>query len=229
MKKRALLIIALLVILFLISINAQQPSIPENIPGGNIISNIEIDERTGTPKKLNELQENIELFQTREQNNSFLWKKWAVILGDMPIIGPTLFYTEKFFSFFNIFWKAIFGMEFSWSWAFFASLGIWIVFIIIVFYPSYGIFPNRFIDLLVAVIIASLFGTSGLIAEIVEQIDSIAINFIVFVILVIIISLIVYLYSILMQNLIEKSEDIALEQSKESIKKFGGIVRKSFK
>ena len=229
MKKRALFIIILLVILFLILVNAQQQPISGNIPGINIINNIEIDERTGTPKKFNELQENIEFFKTREQNNSFLWKKWAVILGDMPYVGPTLFYTEKFFSFFNIFWKAIFGIEFSWSWAFFASLGIWIVFIVLIFYPSYGFFPNRFIDLLVAVIIASLIGTSGLIGEIVEQIDSIAINFIVFVILVIIISLLVYLYSILMQNLIEKSEDIALEQSKEAIKKFGGIVRKSFK
>ena len=227
MKKRALFIIFLGI--FLILINAQQPLIPSNIPGSNIINNIEIDERTGTPKKLNELQENIEFFKTREQNNSFLWKKWAVILGDIPYVGPTLFYTEKFFSFFNIFWKAIFGIEFSWSWAFFASLGIWIVFIVLVFYPSYGFFPNRFIDLLMAFIIASLIGTSGLISKIVEQIDSIAINFIVFVIIIIIISLLVYLYSLMMKNLIEKSEDIALEQSKESIKKFGGIVRKSFK
>jgi hypothetical protein len=123
----------------------------------------EMDSRTGLPKKFADFKANAEEFYVREQNRSFLMQEWTKILAKKPVIGPIMFYTNKFFSYFNPIWKIIFGIKFSWSWSFFVALGLWVVIIIFIYYPTREMFGNKIFGLIGSVIIASLAGVSGVI------------------------------------------------------------------
>jgi len=233
MKKRLFFIYLLYIfILFLISpliIAQEPPDIGNIIPGGDLISNIEIDERTGNPKKFNDLKENYDAFKNRENNKSYLLKSVVVILGKNPVIGPMLFYTEKVFSYFNPFWKVILGVKFSWSGAFILSFLTWTVLIILVFFPARGLFPNLLINVLVSLIIASLIGISGGISKFIEFIGFFVEGIFGFIIFVALLFLGIAIYIFLFVELKKESEEIELDSAKDKIKELGKISGETLK
>jgi len=54
------------------------------------------------------------------------------------------YYTQRAFSFFDPLWIYTFGMAFDWNLAFFAHVVLWVVLIIIIFYPAEVLFDNMF-------------------------------------------------------------------------------------
>ena len=195
--------------------------VPENIPGSNILNKLEIDPATGQPKSIVEAEEKFDKY--KEQNANYLAKEWTKILANNKFFGPVLFYTDKFFSVFNPLWKAIFGIEFSWSLAFILSFIIFIIITVLVYYPIYGIFPNKLVDFIVSIIITSLIGIAGSIKKAVELADLFAKNIIILTIVVIIVILFVVVYILYMKKLIKESGELALERSKENIKALGKV------
>jgi len=163
--KNRLLIILLFVSLFIVNVSASS-HILDNLPGSNLVGSLgEIDPNTGLPSKFSDFKEKADLYKTREQDDDYLKREWTKILAKNRIMGPTLFYTHKFFSFFNPLWKVTFGVEFSWSWFFFVALGLWIILIILVYYPSKELFKNKLFGLIGAIVIASLMGNFGVISR----------------------------------------------------------------
>ncbi len=164
MKKRALFIFIsaiILLSLIIILIKAEQPPMPvmPNIP---IVG--DINPETGLPKTFKKFQQVAENLSSEELRKQYLKREWTIILAKNPILGPTLFYTENFFSFFNPVWRIVFGMEFSWAWNFFFALIIWIMLIIIFYSPSRALTNiNPIITVIASVILASLMGTTGVI------------------------------------------------------------------
>lgn len=160
MKKRLLFIVFISLIIISLSFVISQ-DIPSSVPGSSFLNKIEIDENTGKPEKFTDLEENIEAFRTREQNVSYLAKEWGVIFANNPGISRLLFQTERFFSFFNPFWRIILGTEFSWSFAFSFTFLAWI-FIIIFVHPMARYMGAEFlISLVISILISTLFGFYG--------------------------------------------------------------------
>lgn len=198
-----------------------------DVSESNILNKLEIDPSTGQPKSIVEAGEKFDKY--KEQNASYLAKEWTKILADNKFFGPVLFYSDKFLSVFNPFWKAVFKIPFSWSLAFVLSFIIWIILTLLVYYPVYGIFPNKLVDLIVSIIIASLIGIAGSIKKAVELADLFAKNIIILIIVVIIAVLLVVVYILYMKKLIKDSEETELEMSKESIKALGRVSKEGLK
>ena len=123
----------------------------------------------------------------------------------------------------------MFGVEFSWSWAFFLSLGIWIFSIFLVYYSLQGILGNTFFDFFAAFIIACLIGVSGTIKKVVEFFSIFTTNIFVLLVIVVLMIIILFFYKQLFKGMIEKSKKIELEKSEENIRTFGKVTRQSFK
>lgn len=234
MKKR--LFITLINLIFIITfvfahhdgIAGQAVSdVSENIPKSNILNKLEIDPSTGQPKSIVEAGEKIDKY--KEQNTSYLAKEWTKILADNKFFGPVLSYSDKFFSVFNPFWKAVFKIPFSWSWTFFFSFVFLVIFIVLIYYLLIGLFKNKLVDFIVSIIIASLIGVAGAIQKIVDFLSLFITNPIALIIILILIILTVVFYVYFMKKLMGESKETELEMSKESIKALGRVSKEGLR
>jgi|TARA_B100001971_G_C18171895_1_gene527637 hypothetical protein len=200
--------------------------VPEN-PANKVTENVGEYSENGYPESYEKYIEFSNSLVEREQDQEF-WKKslTGVFAGD-PVLGPIVFYTDKFFSFFDPMWEVLFGIEFDWSWEFFLSLICWIALIIVVYYPSQGLFPNITVDILIGVIIASLIGISGAIQEFVGVVGEFADNIWLMIGFIILLVMGFFLYIGIFKKVIKSSEEIDLERSKDKIKSFGKNVGES--
>ena len=218
MKKGLLLILLLFSVSFVL---AQE--VPSNIPGSNAIGNIEIDPQTGTPKAVTGVSDRVSEF--RQQNNTFLWKSLGRILADKPVIGPSLFYTEKFFAFFNPLWRYSFGTEFSWSFGFFLHIVLWAVLIFTLYFPVKELLENSLFALITGLIIASLTGSFGFISRsvvIMEPLIKNGVNLIIFILLV---GFYVGVYEVIYHNMKKESETEELKRADKSRKAAGNAAK----
>jgi hypothetical protein len=167
MKKRSLFIFIILSTLLILNIvttfvrAADQSPLPvmPNIP---IIGDINPD--TGVPKTFEKFKEASENLSKEEITKRYLQKEWTVILAKNPVWGPIFFYTGSAFSKLNFLWRIAFGVDFSWSWAFFFSFIIWVMFIIIFYSPSKNLTNfNPILTLIFSVVLATIMGTTGII------------------------------------------------------------------
>lgn len=229
----SLLILTILCIT-LVSINLlsaqDEPTSPTpNIP---IISKLPVDEETGMPESFVKFQETADQLSEEESRKTYLKQEWTKLLADNKIIGGFLFYTDKFFSFFNPLWKYTFGMEFSWSWAFFLSIFIWVVLIIVLYAPSKAFTKfNPILTLIFAIVLACLAGGGGVIPTAVDILSTIITNIWLLVLSIIITILFIVLYTYVFanfgENLKEEAEKEELERSKETIKAHGKVSEKA--
>lgn len=152
MKKVVIIIFVLILLNFYVNFSSAQSS--KYAP---------IDENTGLPKEFIKFSEMSEKLSEEEQREAYLKQEWTKILAGNKILGPTLFYTNKFFIVFNPFWKVVFGIEFTWSWEFIFSLIIWIAIIYLIYSPAKAFLTNLHpaLSLIVSAIVASLAGISG--------------------------------------------------------------------
>ena len=222
-------------LLFVVSININfiisqevQEAIPENLPGGKIAGSLgEIDPNTGLPKKFSDFKEKADEFKSREQNQSYLKKEWTKILANNKVFGPFLFYTDKFFSFFNPLWKITFGIDFSWSLIFFFHIFLWLVIIIIIYFPAKAMFDNKLFALITGFVVASISGTFGVLTWFANILNVVLVKLLAFTLFVIIIIVILILYAKLFKGFEEESEEEKLERAKESIKAHGKVSEKA--
>jgi hypothetical protein len=143
----------ILAVLIMLPILLAQPAVPDIRV---------INETTGLPKGLD--------FQT-EQNVTYLKQELTRIVQGIPVIGHVFYYTDVFFSYFNPIWKLILGVEFAWSLEFFFALGILIALAFILYFPiKEMINMNPVLSLLTSLVIASLVGTTKIIAHFVSNI-----------------------------------------------------------
>ena len=212
-----------------ISAQSDAPGVSE-IPGAKVSGSLgEIDPNTGLPKKFSEFREKADEFKSKEQNKSYLKKEWTKILADNKFFGPFLFYTDKFFSFFNPFWKITFGIDFSWSLIFLFHIFLWITMVVIIYFPAKAMFDNKLFALITGFIVASVSGTFGIITFFANILNVVLVKLLAFTLFVIIIIVILILYAKLFKGFEEESEEEELERAKKTIITTGKAVEKGMK
>jgi len=196
---------------------------PIETEGEKIIESFEMNPQTGLPKKYEDFKKNAEEFHIREQNQSFLWKEWTKILADKPVIGPIMFYTNNVFSFFNPVWKYSFGLEFAWSVAFFLSFILWVVLIILIYYPVGELSDNKLIGIIVSVVMACLAGAGGGIEGLVVFLTPLLTNFISFLLAMIVVYFLMKLYMDFMKGRQEESRKREVERAESRTITLGSV------
>lgn len=226
MKNKILLLLFFLVIVLnFVSVFAQEGL--ENVPGGDLIKKAVNED--GEVKGITDIKEAIDNTQN-DDGESYLRKEWTKILADNKFFGPILFYTDKFFSFFNPLWKYSFGIEFSWSLIFFFHVFIWAVIIFVIYFPAKEIFHNSIFALITGIIFASITGSFGIITIFVDLLETAVVKlwWLTFIVVPIII-LILILYRNFFESSDEKSEEEELERNKGNIKSYGESIEKGMK
>jgi len=217
MKKVSILLILLVVSLFsIIAISSAADEIDAPVPGP--IQDMELDPETGLPSELSKFQESADKLSKEEARKEYLKQEWTKLAAGNKYTGPILFYTNKFFSFFNPLWKYTLGVEFSWSWAFFLALILWIVIIIIVYRPVRDILSyNPLISLLLGIIIASLGAHFGM-STALNMLSKIFVNWMfvtVFICLAIIATILYWTFSKKFAEQLEEERKKHKEQRRE--------------
>ncbi|MBS3088272.1 hypothetical protein J4402_00675 [Candidatus Pacearchaeota archaeon] len=147
MKKETLIILLLFLSILNLAIISAQNS---DVPG--------MDEAP----LVNEIVEGQEKYQqfTDENRSEYLQKEWRALL-EKNTIGKVFF---KIFDILSPVFKVILGVDVI-SWAFFFALAIWLTLFLFLIHPAKAIFNSTPLAVIVAFIIASICGTSGLIRK----------------------------------------------------------------
>lgn len=196
--------------------------VTEKLPGDLL----EVNPETGSIKTFEDFQKFGEPLVKSQQNRSYLLKEWTKLAAKNKVIGPVLFYTDKFFSFFDPLWKYTFGMEFNWSLAFFAHMFFWGVIIYMVYFPAKEIMKNGLFGLIAAIIVASITGGFGFITKAVGYLIAIEILWKIGLIVIIIILLIV-IYVKWFKGDVKKSRKEKLERAEDSTIAHGEVAQRS--
>lgn len=210
MKKLGVLLLILLIlnIFSTILVHAQEtPPLPGTTGG--------INEETGLPKSFDKFQEASEQLSKEEQRKEYMKQEWTKLRATNQFLAPVLFYTNKFFSFFNPLWGIIFGVEFSWSWFFILSLLIWIIIIVLIYSPVKSLtnFGSIF-SLILSIVISSIIGGLGTIRKFVDFLTTVMSNkWIVWISIIIVILLTLLYYKLLKQYGEKFKEKAAKEQT----------------
>ncbi len=230
MKKEIFLIVLLFFILFA---NLNLIIAQDSTPLPSELTQSKINPKTGLPTELEKLQEIGKNLSKEEQRKQYLKQEWTKILAEHKIFGPVLFYTNNFFSFFNPIWKIIFGIEFSWSWAFIFSMILWIILIVLIYTPIKSMSNlNIIFSLLISMIISSLVGVSGVIQKIVDLLTTMITNiWLVWVSIIITILLVIIYYKFigdLGKDLKEQSRKEKIKRAEEQIISKGKLFEKEY-
>jgi len=184
--KKSLLLFVLVIFLLIPFIKSEVPSIPSS-------PITEINPDTGLPRTFESFKKISSNLSDEEKRKEYLKQEWTKILAENKFFSPVLFYTEKFFSFFNPLWRIIFGTEFSWSWLFILSLIFWI-FLIIIVYKSSSIILSPLTSIIISISLSSLFGLLGVFQQIINLLTPLISNiwFVLIFIVVLIVILVLY-------------------------------------
>ena len=108
MKKSLLFfIVAAILLVSIAGIIAVASSAQSNIPLIPSSSLTEINPETGLPKSFETFKQISSNLSDEEKRKEYLNQDWTKLLAENKYISPVLFYTEKFFSFFNPLWRII--------------------------------------------------------------------------------------------------------------------------
>ncbi len=186
----------------------------------------------GLPPQLTQNPEEI-IEQAKNQTQTsgeYLKKEWKKILQNKPIIGPTINILDKIFTALNPLFKIILGVDYGLSWAFIFALMIWVILVVMIYYPASGVFNGKISGLLVSMIISSLVGLSGVIKKAVDLLIIIITKrwlFWISLILTILIGIIIWkLESSFFKKLKEKAEKIKTEEAQKTIQVAGEVAKK---
>ena len=240
MKKGFVFVFSLaLLFLFIILINLVHAQMQPPFPGDpTTVSNIpvvgNIDPNTGLPQALAQFQAQADQYQKEESKTAYLKREWTKLFAGNSFFGPIFFYGDKFFSFFNPIWKLTFGMEFTFSWAFFTALGVWIVLIIIIYTPVKDFTNfNHILTLLFSAIVASLIGVSKVISMTVDALSFAVNNIWILALSYLIVFFLVILY-VKVLNMYgkaakKKAKDEEISRAEQNTKSFGRVSEKGLK
>jgi hypothetical protein len=159
------LISLLLLAIFLITIqsknvaaeNAPQPAYPFGL----------------NPEKIQDLPQTPE--EASNVTTTYLKQEWTKIL-DKTQAGKVILKISDFLTYLNFFWKPVFGIEYSLSWAFIFSIAIWAILFYLVFGPLTAITKNKIVSIIGGFCIASLVGTAGIIKKAVDLLGFVIAN-----------------------------------------------------
>jgi len=171
------------------------------------------------------LEEASEQLSKEEERKAYLNKELTKILADKKIIGPALFYTHKFFSFFNPFWELVFGLAFAWSWAFFLSIFIWGVLIFLLYMPTRELFKNQIMGIMFSIAVGSLIGVLKVIAKAVDILETAIVDLWRLSLFVLIVILLLAAYGWFMKESGKDAKKEELERAKENIKAHGRVSK----
>ncbi len=231
MKKSIFIISLILLIVLVITLTAKNASSQDDMPSIPVVGKLDPENNSliTSYEKFREMSEQLSEEESRKQ---FLEKKWTVIFAETPILGPALFYSEKFFIFLNPLWKIAFEIEFSWSWIFIMSLGIWVLLIGILYQPSKALTSlNSILSLVVAIIIATIVGSQGVIKTATKILAEFVKNIWMLFITIIIVGILYFIYSRIFKqmgkSLKKEKEAEKLEKSKKAIEAHGEVSKEA--
>ncbi|MAG02592.1 hypothetical protein CMI42_04605 [Candidatus Pacearchaeota archaeon] len=221
-SKKGVFVFCLLVSLIFVSFAFAQDL------SGKITETFGEADETGFPKSFSEYVEKARDYKARNDDREFIRKSLFGYVAETPVMRGIVYYTHKFFSFFDPLWRYTFGMEFDWNLAFFAHISIWIILIVFIFYPASVLFGSgKMASLVIAAIIASLAGSTGIIGMAVDQLEVMVTNLWIFLIAVVITIIVVALYIAFFRKAEEESKEEDVERAKESIRAHGKVSQKA--
>ncbi|MAH06982.1 hypothetical protein CMI38_01895 [Candidatus Pacearchaeota archaeon] len=223
-KLNVFVIFLLIGLAFVCLVSAQDTDgVPES-PADKITDNVGEYSEKGYPETYEKYLEFSNSLVDREQNKSYLFREWTGIFSENPVVGPVLYYTDRFFSFFDPLWEFTFGMEFNWSFAFFSHMFFWIIIIVVIFFPANGIFDNWIFGLLTGFVVASLTGSQGVIGVAVKLLDTV-VNLWILTAIFIIITLAIVIYAKIYKDFNKDSEKEKLSRARKTIKSEAEVIR----
>ncbi len=195
MKKKGVLILIVLFSLILLSIFANLSAAQDDVP---------------LPSEVRGLHDAGEKLSDEEQRTEYLKQEWTKILENNAV-GRGILYIGKIFQVLSPVFKLLIGIEFSFSWMFFLSLGAWTAILILIYNPIKNIFQvNPRIALSMSIIIPAIAAQFGTIQMIVGFFVPLLKNKWMIGTSILIAALLLYVYSLFM-------------------KKFGEVVKESQK
>jgi hypothetical protein len=232
MKKSNILKFSFLFVVLLLKLLLIHPTViadeASTAPNLGPLAGIEMDPSTGLPEGFGKFQEIADNLSTEEKKEQYIKQEWAKLFANNKYLGPPLYYTTNFFSYFNPLWKLIFGIEFSWSWLFIFCITLWIMLASIIYFPLKEIMnTNQILSIIASIAIASLVGISGVIPRAAGTLTFAVKNIWIAIVSLAIAFFIVMLYSQLMKNFKKESEEEEFQRARETIKTEGKIAEKS--
>lgn len=113
-----------------------------------------------------ELQQSPEELQNK--TTSYLKQEWGKILEKYPL-GRFFLKISDILTYLDFFWKPVFGIEYSLSWAFIFSIGLWLILFFIIFPIMTVVLSNKKLPgLFAAFAVSSIIGTTGVIRKAVD-------------------------------------------------------------
>ena len=177
-----------------------------------------------------------ELKEFGENRTSYLKQEWTKILEKSPI-GRVMLKISNLFQALNPVWKVFIGLEYSPSWIFFLTLGLWIVVAILIYQPIENIIGfNRWVSLGIAIIIPTLAAQFGTFEKIIESLGFLFKNKWLIGLTIIIVIALTYVYNRFIKEFgeklkaIEKKEHEKIrEQKADTVEKIHDIKIKGAK
>ncbi|MBX4212292.1 hypothetical protein KW787_02450 [Candidatus Pacearchaeota archaeon] len=143
----------------------------------SIIPAIHADVASDTKDKIDNTVGNIQSpDQIAQEKSDYLKGQWKVLLTQNSFFGPIIRGLDSLFGFFNPFFKAILGVEYSLSWGFVFALLIWTILFLFIYPPARALFNNQWFAIIGTFVIVSLVGISGVIKKAVDILSTMITN-----------------------------------------------------
>ncbi len=231
-KKVGMLLFVLTTIFLLISLASSQMN-DEGIPE-------EIEGITNTTEKIADIGSNLSSVNISSTNFSSsdgtnLTQEWTHPFFTDTGIGKAISKIGSVFKALSPIFKIFIGVEYSISWLFFLSLGVWIAILILIYKPIRAFLQTKpWISFLIALIIITLGAQFKIIPGIVSLFTPIFKNKWIIIITIIITGVLLYFFSSLINTLgkqfqeqIKKENEERREQKSKTVEKMNDIHMKA--
>ena len=183
------------------------------------------------PQLAQDPQELIEKAKNQTQTSTeYLKQEWKKMLSNTPVIGPIITVLDKIFTALNPIFKVILGVDYGLCWAFIFALMLWIILVVIIYYPAWGLFNSKPLGLLVAIASSSLIGISKVIKKAADLLVIMITKrwlFWISLILTILIGIIIWkLESDFFKKLKEEAEKVKTEEAQKTTQAMGKVAKK---
>jgi len=221
--------IGVLVILSILLISLSSLSLAQLDPDG-LEENLE-----GIEENLEELEEKKDILTNKETRAEYLRQEWTKIL-EKHQIGRAILSVSNLFQALSPIFKIFIGVEYSLSWLFFLSLGIWLAIVYIVYKPTKQLFQAKWwVALPISIIIPTLAAQTGVISSFLVFLP-IYFNFWTILLSILFAIVLLFLYNLFMKtigdylkNQIKKEIQTRREQKAKTAEKLHDITIKTSK
>jgi len=172
----------------------------------------------------------IEKITDEEARSDYLRQEWGKLLENTTV-GQALLFVSGVLAGLSPIFLFLIGVEYSLSWFFFLSLGLWIVIFIIIYRPAKAMFPAHWWTAsIIALFITAIAARVGVIPRFLDYLSPLVTNKWIALLAVVIGIVIVYVYSLFMKAFgkvlnakLKKEKEARREQKADTAEKISDI------